>query len=405
MKKILMVLTVLLLSSIGYAEEIKPEEGAILKVWETEGAESRWIQLVGKNFEKKYGVKINYESVSMVDSLGRLEQDGPVGSGADIIVLPHDRLGGGITSGVLMPNLVSGDRIKNDFLDSAETAMSWSDGQMYGFPLSIETYVLFYNKKLLPNGVKSFEELKKWDDKNKFTNKNENKFAIVWEIANLYYGQAFLGAQGGYLIGNGTNKNDIGANNEGAQKGIKAMMDLKVMSVNNPADINYDSMMGLFREGKIATMINGPWAIQGLKDANVDFAIQTLPNLEDNKLNPFSGIRTMAVSSYTKYPMAAQMFADYATSDEMLMERFKMTKQIPPVKALAKQDEIAKDEFAKAILEQASNSTPMPSIPEMGLFWDPLAAAINDIYLGKAPIKEALDKGVKTIKEQMEMQK
>lgn len=387
-------------------KEVKPEEGAQIKVWESKGPEMEWLKYVGNEFQKKYGVKVTYESVQMTDTITRLQQDGPAGTGADVVVIPHDRIGSGVTSGVIMPNLLTTDRINKDFLPAAKTAVTWKDGKMYGFPLAIETYVLFYNKNLLPNGVKTFEELKTWNTTNKFTDRTKNKFALAWEICNLYYAEAFLASDGGYLIGeNGTNPKDIGANNPGAVKGINNMLTLKDLSVANPADLNYDSMMGLFREGKIACMINGPWAIEGLKKAKVNFGIQILPTLNNTQLNPFSGVRTLAVSSYTKFPKASQLFAQFATSDEMLKKRFEMTNQIPPVLTLANAPEIASNPYVAPVLEQAKHSTPMPSIPEMGLFWDPLSAALSDIYLGKASTQDGLNKAVKIISDQINTQK
>ncbi len=408
MKKILakLALGITLTSSLVYGENIVPEDGAKLKVWESEGPELKWLEHVGKEFDKKYGIKVDFETVAMTDTISRLEQDGPVGTGADIVVMPHDRLGSGITSGVIMPNYISGERINQEFLPTAKNAVTWSDGQVYGFPLAIETYVMFYNKDLLPNGVTSFENLKTWDKENSFTNKKLNKFAFVWEVVNLYYGQVFLGSQGGYLIGNGgTDKNDIGGNNEGAVNGIKDMLTLKEISVDNPADVNYDSMMGLFREGKIATMLNGPWAIEGVRKSNLNFGIQKLPTLNGKQLNPFSGVRTLAVSSYTQYPKAAQLFAEFATSEDMLKKRFEITKQIPPLKKINELKEISENEYVSPILEQAMDSTPMPSIIEMGLFWDPFSSALNDVYLEKAQPKEALDKAVKIVKDQIDSQK
>lgn len=407
MKKVLkkLIVGMSLITGSVFAEEILPEPGATLKVWESQGPEFKWVEYVGQKFEEKYGVKVKAEPVAMTETVRRLEQDGPVGSGADVIVMPHDSIGQGVISGVLMPNFLSGERIKNEFFESVNTAVTAADGTTYGFPLSIETYVLFYNKDLLPEGIKTFEDLRTWDKQNKFTNKEANKFAFVWELTNLYYGHSFIATNGGYLFGNkGTNKDDIGVNNAGAIKGVENMVTLKDMSVNNPADISYDSMMGLFREGKIATMLNGPWAIAGLKKAGMNFGIQEIPTLNGQNLNPFSGVRLLGVSTYTKYPQAAQLFADFATSDEMLLKRYEMTKQIPPVKALAERDEISKDPFVFPILLQSVQSTPMPSIPQMGLLWEPLSAALNDSYLETATPKEALDKAAKIIKEQIASQ-
>lgn len=117
MKKLLakLFLGLGIISAVAMGEEVTPEPGATLKVWESKGPEFKWIEYVGQKFEEKYGVKVTAEAVAMTETTRRLEQDGPVGAGADVIVLPHDNMGQGIISGVLMPNFLTEDRIKGEF--------------------------------------------------------------------------------------------------------------------------------------------------------------------------------------------------------------------------------------------------------------------------------------------------
>ena len=383
--------------------EVKPEDGAKLVVWESSGVEGDFMKMAAKKFEEKYKVPVQYEEVKMADTLSKLTQDGPSGVGADIFVFPHDRMGEGISAGLIMENLTSSDKVKANFMDAAVQA-STNNGKIMAWPLAIETYALFYNKELLPNGVKTFEELIEFGKT--FTNKKENKYGIFWEAANGYYSYAFMAADGGYLFGNnGTDAKDIGIANDGSVKGIENMIKLKEISSTNSGDINYATMMGLFQEGKSATMINGPWALGDLKKAGTKYGVMALPTFGGKNLKSFSGIRLAGVSTYSKFPKAAQLFAEFITSEEMLLERFKMTGQIPPMKALLDAPEIAGNADVKPFLEQAQYAVPMPAIPEMKYYWAPVGAAIAEAWDGKTTVKQALDTAKKTLEEAISLGK
>ena len=79
----------------------------------------------------------------------------------------------------------------------------------------------------------------------------------------------------------------------------------------------------------------------------------------------FSGVKALFVNSYSKYPKAATLFAQFATSDEMLLKRYEMTNQLPPAIALLESEEIKENEYNIAFLEQAQYSISMPNIPAM----------------------------------------
>ena len=377
--------------------EVKPEDGAKLIVWESEGVEGDFMVMAAKKFEEKFGVPVQYEAVKMADTLSKLTQDGPSGVGADVFAFPHDRLGEGMAAGLIMENLTSGDKVKTNFMDAAVIA-STSGEKVMAWPLAIETYALFYNKDILANAPATFEELIEFGKG--FTNKKQNKYGIFWEAANAYYAHAFLAADGGYIFGaNGTDSKDVGIANEGSVRGIENMVKLREISATNSGDISVSTMMGLFQEGKAATIINGPWALGDLKKAGTNYGVAALPTFGGKHLKSFSGVRLVGVSTYSKFPKAAQLFADFITSEEMLLERFKITGQIPPMKALLNAPEIANNADVKPFLEQAQYAVPMPAIPEMKYFWAPMGAALAEAWDGKTDAKTALDTALKTMQE------
>lgn len=384
-------------------EGLQPEEGATLIVWESQGADNDFIKAVAEEFTKKYNVAVTVEEVGSVDAKGRMAQDGPAGVGADVFAAPHDHTGELVASGLVLEN-ANGERIKSEFMQAAVDGLSF-EGKVYGYPTAIETYGLFYNKDIFPTAPKSYEEI--IAKAKEFNNAKENKYAFMWDVANAYYSHSFIAGGGGYIFGDGgTNKDDVGIDSAGAVAGANSMMALKAILPVNSADSTTQIMEGLFDEGKIGAMIDGPWAVEGRKTAGVNFGVAKLPVLQDGKQqSSFSGIRSLFVSAYSKYPNAAQLFADFATSEDMLLKRFQMTSQIPPMLALMDAEELKGNEFVAPFLEQAQFAVPMPSIPQMGLVWTPYGAAFASMWNDGIKPEEALKTAADTVKEAIATQK
>ncbi|WCE30853.1 sugar ABC transporter substrate-binding protein [Vibrio sp. SCSIO 43137] len=398
------LLSSVLLSPILSAEEIKPENGADLLIW-TDNTTLEYMEYAAKQFNKDmgYNVDFSFRGIAPIDAASRLIQDGGSARVADIAEIEHDLLGKLVVAGGAMENLVSADKIENDFMHNAKTAAR-AEGISYGFPVSFATTVLFYNKDLLPSAPESFEQIIEFSKT--FNDKKQNKYALLWDVQNYYESRMFLTQFGAYEFGNnGTDAKDIGIASELAQKGLASMKTLQAANNANPSDMrNPQVRRGLFSEGKVAAIIDGPWAIQGYKESGVNFGVVPMPTLNDQQLRTFSTVRLAVVSSYTEYPKAAQLFADYLTSAKMLKKRFEMTNSIPPLSTVLKEVSANVDEATMAIIAQGFYADAMPSIPEMGYIWSPMASAITDLWVNDKSPKLVLERALSIIKEQIELQ-
>lgn len=374
-----------------------PEPGAKLKIWETEDDGSgKWIQDLAKEFEQKYGVQFTYEPVNHTDSAVKLSTDGPAKKAADVMCIINDRVGALVSAGLLYPNDVSDP---SEFLGSAINACTF-EGKLYGYPSSIETYGLIYNKALVSTPPKTWDELVA--TAKTLTDTKNQKYGFMFEPNNFYFTYSFLSGYGAYVFGkNGTDAGDIGLNNDGAVKGTEYFRSLKAISPLNSGDVTYDIKEGLFKEGKLAMHIMGPWVLSGYKEAGLDVGVAPLPTLPNGK-NPisFSGVRALYVNSYTDYPNAAKLFAQFCTTKEALLKRFNTINQIPPRNDLMEDTTITQNENMYAFLEQAKYSEPMPSIPEMAAVWEQMKAAISTIWDDdSSDVKKVLDNAVDKINE------
>lgn len=378
-------------------DELKPEEGATLVIWEGK-AQRTFVEAVAAEFTAKYGVPVKIEEVENPDQVTKLTTDGPAGLGADIVAFPHDQIGRAASAGLVLPNDVFEGETSSENDPNAVSAVTFED-ILYGYPFAVETYALLYNKALVPTAPKTFDEVIEFSKT--FNDTKNNKYTIMWELQQFYYNYAFLAAGGGYMFGeNNTNKEDIGLNNDGAVEGGKFLASLKeTLLPLNTADITFDIKKGLFLEGKLAMDINGPWALADYKAAGIDLGVAPLPTVLGNATPSFSGVKAYFVNAFSKYPNASKLFARFLSTKESQLKNFEMNGNIPANTEAVADPKIANDEITKAFYEQFSNSTPMPSIPEMGAVWNPITAGIADIWDGGKDVKTALDNSVQQIKD------
>lgn len=370
-----------------------PEEGAKLIVWESDGYEKEFVEYAIAEFNKKYpDVTIEYQPVGHTDSTQKIELDGPNGEGADVFAAPHDKLGRLVTAGLILEN----DALDtSEFIDLSIRATTY-EKKLYGYPCGIETYALFYNKDIVDTPANTFEEIIEFSKT--FNDPSNNKFALMWEAANAYYDYLFLGGYGADLFGEkGDDKNTLGFDTENGIEAMKFLQKLRCVYDVEAADTTWDPMMLAFKEGNAAYMINGPWAIEDIRDADVNFGIVKLPLLPNGR-NPiaFSGIRGNYVSAFTKYPNAAKLFAAFMSSKELLQKRFEITSQIPPRNNITFSDEY--NELIKGIFEQAQYAVPMPSIPEMDSYWPTMGGAFGNIWNG-ADVQTELEAAATAMRE------
>lgn len=378
-------------------EELLPEPGASLVIWDANNQKA-FLEEMGQAFEQEYGVPVKFEEVGNTDQVNKLMTDGPAGLAADVLLFPHDHLGNAATAGLLLPNTQFEEEVIAENVENAIKGVTY-DEILYGYPRSVETYALIYNKDLIPNAPESFDEVFAFAET--FNDPSQNKYAFAWELQQFFYNFAFLASQGGYMFGDdNTNSEDIGLNNDGAVAGAKFLQEIreKLLPLNT-GDIDFDIKKGLFLEGSLALDINGPWAIADYKAEGLNFGVAPLPKVEGNTMTSFSGVQAYYVNANSNYPQAAQLLARFLSTKEAQMKNFEQNSLIPSNKDVASDPAVTNDEVTKGFLAQFANSTPMPSIPEMGSVWNPITSAISEIWNDGKDAKTALDNAVNQIKE------
>ncbi|MBP3965031.1 sugar ABC transporter substrate-binding protein [Paenibacillus lignilyticus] len=381
-------------------DNLKPEEGATIRWWGNK-EDLEWMKFVGDAFTKKYGVAIEYTDQSTVDAFQKLQTDGPAGLGPDLFTSAHNNTGTLAASGVLMENYFT-DKYKETFAKEAIEGTSYK-GILYGYPLSIETYALLYNKDLVKQVPATMDEL--IEQSKSFTDAKQNKFGFMMQADDFYYVHAFLAGYGGYVFGNNnTDPSDLsGLNGDGAIKAGNLLQRIhKEILPLSVEDMTFDIISSMFNEGKLMFRIGAPPDLKSIREAGVNFGIVPFPLLETGEHpKTFSNVKSIYQSSYSKYPDAASLLAQYATSEEMLLKRFEMVGQIPAIKSLWESDAIKNNPNVAPFMEQVKYSVPMPNIPANNSMWVPMQQAYNLIWNKNADPKTALDQAVANLKDSL----
>ncbi|WP_217596658.1 extracellular solute-binding protein [Cohnella sp. GbtcB17] len=389
-------------SASASASSDLPAKPAELTIWQDDNADKIAVSTeIAKKYTEQTGIKVNIKPVAMNDQPDVLALDGPAGKGPDLFYQPG--IGALVIKG-LVQEIKTPQETLSAYTPEALAALS-QDGKLYGLPAVTETYALFYNKKLVPEAPKTIADLEKIMAEQ--TDAKKQQYGFLFEATNFYYAWAFMGGNDGYIFkpdGNGGfDTKDIGFNKEGAVKGGQLIQSW-FQKGYIPKDVNGDIVGGLFGQGKVGAIINGPWAIQDLKKQLGDnLGVAPLPTLENGKHpTSFIGVKGWMLSKFSKSPEWASDLAAFMTNEQNSLYYFKQTGEVPPVKSVLTSSDLTSDPLVFGFSQQNTYGMPFPTVPELDTVWDPMANALKFIVSGK-DVQASMDDAVKQIEDKIKM--
>jgi maltose/maltodextrin transport system substrate-binding protein len=360
-----------------------------LLVWIGGDKGHRGLAEVAAKFEKDAGVPVKVE---IPDELtDKFQAAAKSGKGPDIVFWAHDRLGEWADAGLLKPLEISND-FKAGFIPMSWDAVTHNK-QIWGYPIALEAVSLIYNKKLAGAAPPAqLAEARLFAKELRAS--NPNVIALMWDYNTPYFSWPFLASAGAYSfkkIDGGYDVKDIGVNNEGAVKGLQAIVEL-INSGTMPKGASYSVMEQKMNNGELAMMVSGPWAWANLQKSGIDFGLAPLPGVDGNPGRPFVGVLAALISRSTpNSELASQFIEKYvATPDGLKAIDADVPIGVPALKTLS-EEMAAKNPRIQMTYENAKNGEVMPNIPQMGKFWSSMATAFQIATNGQASPQAALD--------------
>ncbi len=379
-------------ASAESSDKIVPEEGAKLLLWTDKQA---YGEAIAKGFMEAYpGVTVTAEEVGFTDARKKMELDGPAGSGADVFMISHNRLGSAISSGMVMP--FEGEvkeRLLNELSDAAIKSAS-QDGELYGAPVSVEANSIFYNKDIVGDEpAKSFEEIMEFA--RTYNDPAQNQFAFMMDAANGYSAYGFLTAFGYKLFGeSGTDENAPGFDTPEFEKGLAFYQELKKVLPVESQDLKGEFVNEQFKQGKAAYILGGPWNIVDFRNSGVNFGVMTMPSLNGVTPTPFAGLKVAHVSAYTDYPHAAMLLAEFMASEPGANILYDTNYKATALKDINVVPKLLEDQDLSVFSRQFENAFPVPNIDRMDYYYSISEKTLALVFDGQLEPSEAAKKAM-----------
>ncbi|HPF36555.1 MAG TPA: extracellular solute-binding protein [Candidatus Krumholzibacteria bacterium] len=187
---------------------------------------------------------------------------------------------------------------------------------------------------------------------------------------------------------------------------LKALLDAGVM----PRECDYQLADTLFKEGRAAYIVNGPWSWDGYRTAGVPIALAPLPRISATGLwpSPMTAAKCYSVNKALD-PATRQATLDlllWLTSADVQADLARELAVLPADLAVRERPELVADPLLAASREQVDKGRLMPIVPEMRAIWDAMRPAYQSCLAGRLTPEEAAremqERAVRLMKEMRE---
>ena len=353
-----------------------------LEVWTNfNGPSLEWLQGEIASFSSAFGVPVELVQLEFGDLFQQLALGAPEGEAGDVIVgIPHDRVSDLAASGVLADmTSYATEAYLSDLSEQARLAYTFS-GKLFGLPMFVEGPALIVNNDLVPNIPATYEEMIALAEE--LT--TDDTFGFMCDcLGNFYFAYNWLHTFGGFVFdrdaGGSLMPSEIGLANEGAIAGASELKRYRYDYGLMPAGTTYDVANGLFIDGTLAMIYNGPWAIADYRNAGIDISVVPMPPLANGtQWSGFMGVHGVLLNAYSENKAAGANLMKWLTRADAQVSLANLSGRIPAShSALAQiRDNPIVYGFGEALL----NAEPLPNVPEMSYVWGPMAGALRMVF-------------------------
>ena len=369
------------------AEPAATVAGPTLTIW-ADDVSAPVLDSLSGDFASQNGINVVVVQKGFDDLRNDFKVAAPTGEGPDILLGAHDWVGEYNASG-LLAEVSLGDKA-DLFVPNAVEAFTYTDGKLYGMPISTENVALYYNTELVSEPPATWDEVKELSTKIK---EGGNKYGYLIQARDPYHFYPIQTAFGGYVFGkdeNGAwNPQDVGLNSEGTVAAFDWLDGMYKDGLLDPgANIDSGLLLSAFQNGDAAMIISGPWALGGFREAGVPYAIAPIP-AETQPGSPFMGVRGFMINAFSENTLLAQAFLQQIVANEDTLKA--IYDNDPRPSAFLPLADMMDDPDLVAFMEAGKTASPMPNIPEMNSVWQAWGDAMQLISNQTQSPQEALD--------------
>lgn len=313
------------------------------------------------------------------------------GQGPDIIYGPADNIGVFVTTKTVLPldHIFPGDFF-NRFIPQG--VVSWKDKPWLVADQLGNHLTLVYNTALVPKPPATLDELIAIGQQLTRDTKRDGKpeqYGLTWNYREPFFFIPFLTAFGGWVMDeNGHPTLD----NEHTVRAIQFVLDLRDKYKIIPKESDYEIADMLFKEGRTAMIINGPWSWAGYHVPKGNM-VAPLP------LNKQTGLWCEPMVSAKGYSVNANLseartssvreVIAYLTSASVQEEMSLKLATTPVDRQVLDSPAIRGNPTLAASMQQIEHGRAMPIMPQMRAIWEGMRGPYQLVMNGAITAEEA----------------
>ncbi len=348
-----------------------------IKLWHSyRGAEERALQEVVASFRD---AEVELLAVPNDAFSAKLSAAIPLGDGPDLFIDAHERLGDYARQGLVAPlGLEAGA-----YVAPALVAVT-HEGRTLAIPLSLKCLALYANLAWVGASPEALEDLAAALK----APLPAGSYLLAYESRSAYFHAPLLAAFGATLLADGDRYGFVGRDAEASLLFAKSWFDRGLV----PANADGALVTELFRSGKAAYAISGPWLAADLQSpdgGDLRYRVSPLPLVRatGKRMRPLLTVESVMVSPRgSARPEALALAAHLATRTAAEI-RLRLAHVVSARADFGIPDD---DPIANGFARAVRFADPMPTSVAMRAVWEPSEKALRKVYSGAATPAEAL---------------
>ncbi|MFE7275796.1 extracellular solute-binding protein [Streptomyces sp. NPDC057623] len=369
--------------------------------WDTSNeAEKATYQALAEGFEKEHPkVDVKYVNVPFGEANAKFKNAAGGNSGApDVMRTEVAWVADFASIGYLAPldGTAALDE-ETDYLPQAAASTEY-EGKTYAVPQVIDTLALFYNKKLLREaGVEVPASVAELTAAATRISRKTGATGLYLRGDDPYWFLPYLYGEGGNLVD--AEKKTVTVDDAAGVRAYQVLKDLvdSKAAITDASD-GWNNMENAFKSGKVAMMLNGPWAIEDVK-AGAEFkdaanlGVAPVPAGSTGQGSPQGGWN-LSVYAGSENLDASYAFVKYMSSAKVQQQTTEKLSLLPTRASVYKVPAVADNQMVRFFKPAVDKAVERPWIAQGNALFEPIRLQMANVLSGKtSPAKAAAATG------------
>lgn len=325
----------------------------------------------------------------------------------DVIFGPSDQVGPLSLLKLIRP---LDETLPKGFFDRfIPAALDTLDGHLWAAPDQVGNHlVLCYDRAKVPQAPETAEQFLAIAQRLTRPGKSgaPGSYGFAMNLTEPYWLVPFLGGYGGWVMD--ANRQPT-LDSPAMVQALTYLRDLKDRYKVMPRESDYMGAETMFKEKRVAMIVNGPWSWSGYRKAGLDLGVAPIFKLPNGEwARPMVASKGYSINvnvPEAKLPLVIELVT-YLTSAEAETRGADTLGVLPSVKDAYQDPVIANDPTLRESQRAFELGRRMPVVPEMRVIWDVMRPEMQNVMNGaKTPEQAAKDMQTNAVQQIAAMRK